>query len=231
MLVTPRVQQNASRDRFFSAISLSRRVYGVQGEQGLARLESRRMRGRDVCLFWSDEATAMRWAQSVASKPRIKDFSLTEMLASLLPGLAQHRRFVGLDWLGEEGIVDLDPTDFAERLRIASLDAFVHSVKQTGAVFTIEGPYGPALLRSQAKPDGLVLPCWANPGEAYSRLEGPWRDMLVIKSHLSDFIGERLAWLSRHGHLVGPDYQDGPGALEMQPADIRACFRRAASPG
>jgi hypothetical protein len=229
MLVPPLVQQNARRDRFLSAISLSRCVYGVQGEQGLARLESRRMRGRDVCLFWSDEATAVRWAHSVASNPRIKEFSLAEMLTSVLPGLAQHRRLVGLDWLGEEIMVELDPMDFAERLRIASLDAFVRSVDQIGAVFTIEGPYGPALLRSQTKPEGLVLPCWANPGEAYSRLEGPWRDMLVIKTPLSDFIGQRLPWLSRHGHLVGPDYQDGPGALEMQPADIRACFRRAAA--
>jgi hypothetical protein len=228
MLVPPLVQQNACRDRFFSAIALSRRVYGVQGEQGLARLESRRMRGRDVCLFWSDEATAAHWVPSVASNPRIKDFGLTEMLASVLPGLAQHRRLVGLDWLGEE-VIELDPMDFAERLRIACLDAFVRSVEQMGAVFTIEGPYGPALLRSQSKPEGLVLPCWANPGEAYSRLEGPWRDMLVIKTPLSAFIGERLAGLSRHGHLVGPDYQDGPGALEMQPADIRACFRRAAA--
>ena len=90
MHLPPLVQQNACRDRFFSAISLSRRVYGVQSEQGLARRESRRMRGRDVCLFWSDEATAVRWAHSVASNPRIKDFSLTEMLASVLPGLAQH---------------------------------------------------------------------------------------------------------------------------------------------
>ena len=118
MHLPPLVQQNACRDRFFSAISLSRRVYGVQGEQGLARRESRRMRGRDVCLFWSDEATAARWAHSVASNPRIKDFSLTEMLASVLPGLAQHRRLVGLDWLGDEVIVELDPMDFAERLRI-----------------------------------------------------------------------------------------------------------------
>lgn len=229
MLVPPLVQQNARRDRFLSAITLSRRVYGVQGEQGLARLASQRMRGREVSLFWSDEATAARWAPSVASKPRIKDFSLTDVLASVLPGLTQHRRLVGLDWDGEEAIVELDPKDFAERLRMASLDAFIRSVERMGAVFTIEGPYGPALLRSQTNPEGLVLPCWAVPGDAYGRLEGPWRDMLVIENPLSAFIGERLAWLGRHGYLVGPDYKDGPGALEMQPADMAACFRRDAA--
>lgn len=229
MLVPPLVQQNARRDRFLSAVSLSRRVFGVQGEQGLARLQSRRMRGRDVSLFWSEEATAVRWAPSVASNPRLKVFSLTDMLASVLPGLAQHRRLVGLDWDGEEAIVELDPKDFADRLRTTLLDAFVRSVERTGSVFTIEGAFGPALLRSQTNPEGLVLPCWADPGEAYARLEGPWRDMLVIETPLGAFIGERLGWLERYGHLVGPDYKDGPGALEMQPADLVACFRRNAA--
>jgi hypothetical protein len=210
-------------------ISRSRRVYGVQGEQGLARRASRRMRGRDASLFWSDEATAARWAASVASNPRVKEFSLTEMLASVLPGLSEHSRLVGLDWDGEETMVELDPRDFANRLRAASLAAFVRSIDRSGAVFSLEGPFGPALLRSQSNPDGLVLPCWAEAGEAYARLEGPWRDMLVIETPLKAFIGERLAWLQRNGHLVGPDYKNGPGALEMQPADLAACFRRAAA--
>lgn len=229
MLVPPLVPQNARRDRFLSAISLSRRVYGVQGEQGLARLPSRRLRGREVSLFWSEEATAARWASTVASHPRVKEFGLTDMLASVLPGLSQHRRLVGLDWDGKEAVVELDPKDFADRLRLASLDAFVRAVERSGAIFTIEGNFGPALLRSQTNPEGLVLPCWANPGEAYARLEGPWRDMLVIETPLPAFTGERLAWLGRHGHLVGPDYKDGPGALEMQPSDLANCFRRDAA--
>ena len=120
MLVPPLVPQNVRRDRFLSVISRSRRVYGVQGEQGLARRASRRMRGRDASLFWSDEATAARWAASVASNPRVKEFSLTEMLASVLPGLSEHSRLDGLDWDGEETMVELDPRDFANRLRAAA---------------------------------------------------------------------------------------------------------------
>ena len=109
------------------------------------------------------------------------------------------------------------------------MTAFVQAVERSGSVFTIEGPFGPALLRSQTNPDKLVLPVWAEPGEAYARLEGPWRDMLVIETPLKSFLGERLGWLSRNGHLVGPDYKDGPGALEMQPADISASFQRTAA--
>ncbi len=228
LLVPPLVQQNVRRDRFLGAISLSRRVYGVQGENGLARLPSRRLRGREVSLFWSDEATAARWAPTVASHYRIKEFVLADMLASVLPGLSQHRRLVGLDWNGEDEIVELDPKDFAERLRLTSLDAFVRAAKDKGVVFTVEGPYGPALLRSQTNADALVLPVWADPGEAYSRLEGPWRDMLVIDTPLQSFLNDRLGWLAGNGHLVGPDYKDGPGALEMQPADVAACFKQTA---
>lgn len=229
LLVPPLVQQTARRDRFLGAVSISRCVYGVHGDEGLARLPSRRLRGREVSLFWSDAATAARMAPSVAPNPRVKAFSLSDMLASVLPGLSEHRRLVGLDWNGAEEIVELDPKDVSERMRLASLDAFVRTVERSGAVFTIEGPFGPGLLRSQTKEDALVLPVWAQPGEAYSRLAGPWRDMLVIETRLSAFLGQRLAWLARQGHLVAPDFQDGPGALEMQPADLAASFRRVAS--
>lgn len=229
MLVPPLVQTNALRERFLDAVSRSRLAYAVQGEQGLARVPSRRMRGRDVTLFWSEEAKAADVAPSVAFGWRVKAFSLTDLLASVLPGLSDHQRLVGLDWCGTGDPVELNPKDFAERIRLASLTAFVRTAEQYGSVFTIEGPFGPALLHSQTTPQSLVLPCWAEPSEAYSRLEGPWRDMLVIETPLSAFMGERLGWLARQGHLVGPDYRAGPGALEMQPSDLLATFRRNAA--
>jgi hypothetical protein len=229
MIVPPLIQQNARRDRFLSIVSTSRQVFGVQGEEGLARRPSRQFRDREVSLFWSHEGMAAGLAANIATHPRTKAFTLGDLLASILPGLSHHRRLVGLDWDGGDTVVELDPKDFAERLRLASLDVFVRAVERSGSVFTLEGPFGPALLRSQINPEGLVLPCWAVPGEAYARLEGPWRDMLVIETPLAAFISERLAWLSHTRHLVGPDYNEGPGALEMQPADLIACFGRSAA--
>lgn len=44
--------------------------------------------------------------------------------------------------------------------------------------------------------------------------------MLVIETPLETFLRERLIWLKKNGHLVGPDYKGGPGALEMQPDDL-----------
>lgn len=214
----------AQRDGFLGLVSLSRRIYAVQGEQGLARLPSRRLRGREVCLLWSEREPAARLAERSAGGSRVREFTLAEMLASVLPGIAVHCRLAGLDWTGEDDVMEIDPLDLSDRLRLASLDVFIASVQRSRVVFTIEGPYGPAMLRSQSSPDIVVLPVWAEAGEAHARLEGPWRTMLVIETALDDFIRNRLACLTSNGHLVGPDYRDGPGVLEMQPADLAGCF-------
>jgi hypothetical protein len=219
----------ARRDGFLGLVSQQRRLYAVQGEQGLARLPSRRLRGREVTLFWSLHEPAARMAQCIAEGQRVREFTLAEMLASVLPGLAVNYRLAGLDWTGEDDVMELDPLDLSDRLRLASLDVFVQSVQRLGRVFTIEGPYGPGLLRSQSKPEILVLPAWAEAGEAHARLEGPWRNMLVIETPLEDFLEHRMAWLTGNGHLVGPDYKDGPGVLEMQPADLAAYFAHPAA--
>jgi hypothetical protein len=218
----PPARDYARRDGFLSLVSLSRRIYAVQGEQGLARLPSRRLRGREVCLLWSEQESAARLAEGIARGSRVREFTLAEMLAGVLPGLAVHYRLAGLDWTGGDDIMELDPLDLSDRLRLASLDVFVATVRQSGSVFTIEGPYGPAMLRSQSKPEIQVLPVWSCAGEAHARLDGPWRNLLVIETSLEEFIRQRMAWLSLNGHLVGPDYKDGPGVLEMQPADLAA---------
>ncbi len=221
MIAPPLLKESASRDRFLKALARQRFVCGVAGEDGLARRPSRKFRGREASLFWEDQDEAARWAEAVAQHPRIKRYTLDEMLSDILPGLARHRRLIGLGWNGSEVEVELDPTDFGERLRLAALDAFLSDVCERGTVFTLEDAGGPALLVSQTRSDVLVLPCWANAGEAHARIEGPWRDMMVIETPLKAFIQERLVWLARNGHLIGPDYKGGPGALEMQPEDLQ----------
>lgn len=229
MFVPPLIPQKAQRDRFLATVARAGCVFGVVGEQGLARVPSRRLRDREVSLFWSDAAIAGRLAPEIAMRPRVRTYPLGELLNSVLPGLALHRRLIGLDWTGAELEVELDPNDFAERLRLASLDAFVAAVQASGSVFTLEGAVGPGLMVSQTRPDVLVLPCWADPGEAHARLEGPWREMLVIETPVSAFLNERLAWLKQFGHLVRPDDKGGPGALEMQPDDLIVRFARRAA--
>ncbi|MDX2306743.1 MAG: DUF2750 domain-containing protein [Hyphomicrobium sp.] len=220
MLYSPIDSANAVRDAFLAAVTPSRAVFGVVGADGLARVPSHKFRGREVSLFWSSRAGAEAMADTVTTHPRIKTFGLVELMSSVLPGLKQHRRLVGLNWAGGPMKAELDPVDLGERLRLAALDGFVSAVRMRNTIWTLEGPAGPALLVSQTRPDVLVLPCWSDAGAAVERIEGPWREMMPAPIELDAFVSRRLPWLRQNGHLVGPEHAGGPGALEMQPDDL-----------
>lgn len=224
MLVPPLNLETKQRDSFLAKVSQSRHVFAVSGEEGLARVPSKRFRGRDVALLWSSQEDAQRWASVVAVNPRIKTLTVGETISGVLPGLAQHRRFVGLDWSSDPVEGEFDPVDLSERLRLAALDQFIASSRQTGHVWTLEDANGPAMLVSQTRPDILILPCWSQAGDAIARAEGPWRNMMPMDIPVETFLNAKLSWLSQYGHLVGPEHHGGPGALELDPRDLQARF-------
>jgi hypothetical protein len=226
MRAPPLLTETAVRDSFLAAVARSGTLFGVVGEDGLARQPSVKFRGRETSLLWASEDEASAWAQAVTVHPRIKRYRLSEALSDLLPGLARHRRLIGLGFDGMRVAAELDAQDMAERLRLAALEQFLEAAVARQAVFTLEGATGPAMLVSQTRSDILVLPCWSEPGDALARLEGPWRDMMLIENPLQDFINRRLSWLQLSGYLAAPGYLGGSGALEMQPSDLKSCFSK-----
>lgn len=216
----------AQRDRFLERTAEGRRVYVVLGSDGLARVPSRRLKGREVTLMWSDRAEAERWATLVAENPRVKELTLAEVLSGVLPKLQELRRFVGVDWSSKEVEPESDASDVAERLRIAALGRFVKIVKGTGQVWTLEDANGPAFVLSATRPDMFVLPCWADRSTAENRIldriDGPWRDMMALEIPLKVFIEKKLPWLAEQGRLVAPEHLEGAGALELEPRDLAA---------
>ncbi len=88
----------AQHGRFLKRVVESKLVFAVSGEEGLARVPSRRMKGREVTLLWSKRAEAERWAPVVAKSPRIKELTLGAVMTDVLPGLANVKRLVGVDW-------------------------------------------------------------------------------------------------------------------------------------
>lgn len=210
----------SGRDRFLQRAVGARHIYAVAGADGLARMPSRHMRGRDVTLLWSQREDAERWASSVES-PRIKELPVAEVVCSVLPALAVHKRLVGLDWSAEIIEPEVDPRDLAERLRLAAVEAFIARVVALDAVWTLGDVNGPALLVSGTRPDVLVLPCWSSGDQAEARTYGPWSLCLPMKVPLADFLGGKMAWLERQGYLVAPDHMEGPGALELEVGELR----------
>ncbi len=224
MLVPPLNLETKQRDSFLAKVMRSRHIYAVAGEEGLARVPSKRFRGREVALLWSNREDADRWASVVAVNPRIKTLTLGEVSSGVLPGLAKHRRFVGLDWSSEPIEGEFDPVDLGERLRLAALDHFIASARETGHVWTLEDAHGPAMVVSQTRPDILILPCWSEAGEAVARTEGPWRNMMPMDIPVETFLSAKLVWLIDNNHLVAPEFSGGPGSLELDPCDLQARF-------
>lgn len=219
----------AQRDRFLTRVVAQRAVYVVLGEEGLARVASRRLKGREVTLLWSVREEAQRWASVVSENPRVKELTLGELLSGVLPKLSELRRFVGVDWTSDSVEPESDASDVAERLRVASLERFVRLVKETGQVWTLEDGNGPAFVLSATRADLFVLPCWADRATAENRIldriDGPWRDMMALEIPLATFIEKKLPWLASQGRLVAPEHLEGAGALELEPPDLASQLR------
>lgn len=210
------------RDRFLDRVVVANRIYAVSGEDGLARLPSRWLKGREVTLFWSERGEAERWSPLVARNPRIKELRLSELLGEVLPVLSRIRRLVGVDWEKEGIEPEMDPSDLVERIRLTSLDVFVRDVVRGGRVWTLADATGPAMLVSQTRSEVLVLPCWADRNEAEARIEGPWEDMMAIETPLAEFVWSNLTLLGGNGHLVSPGHIGGSAILELGPDDLAA---------
>ena len=224
MLDTARNTELSPRDRFLERVASQGKAFAVSGELGLARVASQSAHGHQSTLLWSTRAEAESWAPLVATNSRIKELSLNALVVDVLPGLAKLDRFVSVEWNQDPQAPEFDPSDLAERLRLASLDAFVRRAKAEGRVWTLEDTYGPAMLVSQIRSGQLFLPAWAERDAAEARIEGPWHQMEIMEIPLAYFIEQKLTWLAENGYLVGPDPIGGAATLELAPDDLKARF-------
>lgn len=215
-------EEKTHLDRFLKSLASQRKVFAIAGEEGLARVHSRVQRDRDVTLFWSRRPDAERWANVVATNPRIKEITLSELLGDIFPALSGLKRNVGVDWTAEPMEIEADAKVLGERILLEILDAFVVKVARQGYVYALEDSGGPALMVSGAGQGQHFLPCWSDQALAEARISGLWRDMLAIEIPLDNFLSRTLAWLRDRGALVGPEHVEGALSIELEPADLRS---------
>lgn len=221
MLTQDNIAAILQRDRFLKRVVEARSVFVVSGEDGLARVPSRRQRGRDVTLLWSEAGEAERWADVVAKSPRVKELMLVNLLSEVLPALASLKRFAGVDWSPAGLEPEFDANDLAERVRLEILEVFLHRTRSTGKVWILEDANGPALLVSGLRSTQYILPCWGDRREAEGRIIGPWADMMPVDIPLDTFLERKLLWLVENKHLVSPGHLAGAGSLELEAADLK----------
>lgn len=228
MLTQENVAAILQRDRFLKRVVEAPGVFVVSGEDGLARVPSRRQRGREVTLLWSEEAEAQRWADLVARRPRVKELTVSSLLAEVLPALASLKRFAGVDWSPAGLEPEFDANDLAERVRLEILEVFLHRTRGDGKVWILEDANGPALLVSSVRSTQYILPCWADRREAERRIVGPWADMMPVDIPLDTFLERKLLWLLENKHLVSPGHLAGAGSLELEPHGLKARYAASA---
>lgn len=207
-------------EQFVRQASDAMMVYAVAGEEGLARAKSRDGDGREVTFLWSEKAEAEKWAACIADNPRIKELPMGEVLKTLLPALAEHNRKVATDWSDAPDEPELEPGDVADLLREGIITAFVDRVVRSGSVWVVGGMYGPAMMMSRRRPEGMMLPCWSVRERAEMRLEGPWEDMVLSEIPLASFMEATLRGLDEAGAQLCPDNILGVETLEIAPDAI-----------
>ena len=211
-----------SVDPFLRRAVSARRVYVVAADARIASSPSRLFRGREVALLCSEPEFALCWAAVHNDTASVQEVSLAELLADRLPALGLQRRMVGLDWAGEEaGEPELDPRDLAERLRLEMLESFLSRAVIFGALWTLCDVYGLVQLSSQTSPGHLVLPCWSDERQAASRIDGDWSEAVAMRIRMDDFVTKTLPGLAEVGTLIAPEHMAGPGAIEIDAADLR----------
>jgi hypothetical protein len=210
----------ALRNGFIRKVGGSGTVWVVAGSDGLARFPSQRWKGREVTLMWSDKVDAERWASTVADRPRLKQLTTLDLFVEVLPALERLKRFVGTDWGPDPVEPEIEARELGERLRLEAVDDFVARVAGSRKLYVLEDADGPAMLVSQQDPAQRTLPCWATWEEAEARIEGPFCEMLSCAIPLASFLERTLPWLEGEGRRIAPAHFWGPGAIELEPADL-----------
>ncbi|MEO1207256.1 MAG: DUF2750 domain-containing protein [Pseudomonadota bacterium] len=229
MSVKQKSPEAMQQKRFVRRLANAKRMFVVSGENGLARVPSQKQSGRDVVFAWTERKEAERWADCLATNPRIKELVLAEVLADFFPALHEHQRLVATDWTADEIEPETEPLALGEQVRLETANGFMQRVAASGNVYILENSFGPALLVSSSGQDQLFLPCWSQREVAESRLEGPWADHMVMRIPLANFVKITLPWLTEQGHRVAPEHVPGSAALELEPATIEAHIHEQAS--
>ena len=218
----PIAPSSGAVDRFVTRVLGLQVAWAAAGEEGLARAPSPTHKGRLVTLLWSKRSEAERWGGLVATHPRIKPLSLSDLHVDVLPKLAVLNRSIGPDWSSGTDRSEIEPADLTRRLRTTAVSLFLREVLRSGSVWILQGAEGPACLMSKSRQGAQVLPCWHRRDLAQTRIAGPLQDMVVAEVPFADFREKTLLWIAESRRLVAPAYCEGDGLIEFEAADLDA---------
>jgi Protein of unknown function (DUF2750) len=221
----------AVRDRFVERVAAAKTAFAVSGEEGLARVPSQIRANRHVTLFWSDLAEVKRWATAIAKGPRIKQLTIRDLLADILPKLGELNRLTGPDWTADPVEPEVEAAELIRQLRRAMVDHFVAQSLRQGHVYVLAGVDGPHRFMSRNTQGTFLLPVWAEQASAEARIDGPYIDAFAARIPLEDFRRRTLMWAAETKTRIAPAFCEGPGAIELEVWDVKARLKSADATG
>ena len=213
-----------ARDAFLERLIGSRQCWAVIGDEGMARVPSPRDESRTVHLVWSDRREAERWAGALVTNPRMRMITLVEMTTEMLPKLADMRRRIGPDWTSEPIEAEFDPGDLDRALRRTLLDRVLRAADESRYLWVLRHVEGLACAPSRLSSTGEMLPVWADRASAEASAFGALAGAVPARVSLADFTQRVLMWCVETRRRIAPGYIPGPGALEMQPWELKSAI-------
>ncbi len=203
-------------------VAVQGQAYAVEGTEGLARVQSPRRKRPMVELMWSSHAEAARWADVLASAPRIITLPMETLLTRHLPKLAADNHLVGTDWSDRPAEPELAAADLDQHLRRALLDKLVSTAAKTRQVWLLKTGEVPATLLTRHPAGGEALPVFADRQCAEKAIDGPWAHTVATRVPIGDFLQKTLIWCIETRRRIAPAYVPGPGLVELPPWDMKA---------
>lgn len=226
-----RIPELAQRDRFLRGALAGGRVFAVADGAELVRIESPRLPGRQVVLFWSARSDCQRWAPVLARDPHVVDLTLGQLVGRTLPEMAAADVAAGVDWTAEPLETEVAASDLANRLSLEALDAFATRALDSGMLWILETADGPALIGSADLPPPeahlttarIVLPVWTSRADAERHARhAPWTGATALPIPLESFLSLTVPWLIEQCWLVAAACGQVAHGVEFAPEPLAA---------
>ena len=109
----------ANHDRFVARVAATEVVWGLQSSDGFASCPSHADEVREVTLFWSDRADAVRVEKAAFPEYEPVELSLFDFLYRWLAGMERDRVLAGTNWNTDLAGLEMDPAALRDQLLTA----------------------------------------------------------------------------------------------------------------
>jgi Protein of unknown function (DUF2750) len=216
-------------DLFLQGVALSKLVWTISGQDGIAHIPSPSDQTRNAYLFWSTPHEAGRWADVLAEQPQLVSMPVTTFLTETLFQIADVGGTIATDWSSEPVEPELDPVAVGRYLADALVKDFVVIALKTRTVFVLHDLSGIAAV-TPVGGGPVVVPVWADRASAEATAAQFPEVVAAVRMPLADLTGRYLLSATGLRSRFAPAYVHTPGVVAFAPWQFKALLNGNGSP-